>query len=85
MQFQISVNRHFDCSTNRESDMAGKSGGKGTAGGKTAMTPARAAAIQSHAAKTSGAVQKGSFSARAQAAAAVNVNTGAVPSAGAKK
>lgn len=64
--------------------MAGKSGGNGK-GGKTAMTPARAAAIQSHAAKTSGPVQKGSFPARAQAAAAINVNTGVVPAVGSKK
>lgn len=67
--------------------MAGKSVGNGKvgSGGKTAMTPARAAAIQSHAAKTSGPVQKGSFPARAQTAAAINVNTGVVPAAGIKE
>lgn len=67
--------------------MAGKSGGKGTAGkgGKTAMTQERAAAIQSHTATTTGSVQKRSFATRAQAAAATNVNTGVVPAVGAKK
>jgi hypothetical protein len=67
--------------------MAGKSGGngKGGNGGKTAMTPTRAAAIQSHAVKNSGPVQKGSFPARAQAAAAINVNTGVVAATGTKK
>lgn len=67
--------------------MAGKSGGNSRAekGAKTAMTPARAAAIQSHAARTTGPIQQGSFEARAQAAAAVNVNTGVVPAEGTKK
>ncbi|MEB0014569.1 hypothetical protein QN416_23525 [Glaciimonas sp. Cout2] len=67
--------------------MTGKNDGNGNGGkaGKTAMTPTRAAAIQSHATKTSGPIQKGSFPARAQAAAAINVNTGVVPAIGAKK
>lgn len=64
--------------------MAGKSGGK-SAAGKVAMTPARAAAIQSHAAKTTGSIQKGSFAARTQSAAATNVNAGVVPAPGTTK
>lgn len=58
--------------------MAGKNGSKGGSG-KNAMTPARAAAIQSRAMKTSGPVTADSFTARAQSAAATNVNAGIVP------
>lgn len=66
--------------------MAGKSSGQGnksgssskTGAGKVVMSPVRASAIQSHAMKTAGTVKAGSFLARAQSAAAHNVNAGIV-------
>lgn len=48
---------------------------------KVPMTPDRAAAIQSHTMKTTGAVKSGSFAAVAQSTAARNVNVGIVPNA----
>ncbi len=64
--------------------MAGKGSGKGGTG-KGAMTPTRASAIQSRAMKTAGTVQAGSFPARAQRAAAINVNNGVVSANSSKK
>ena len=66
--------------------MAGKSSSQGskigssskTGAGKVVMTPVRASAIQSQAMKTAGTVKAGSFPARAQSAAAHNVNAGIV-------
>ncbi|WP_194727214.1 hypothetical protein [Noviherbaspirillum malthae] len=49
------------------------------------MTPTRASAIQSRAMKTAGTVQAGSFPARAQRAAAINVNNGVVSANSSKK
>ena len=66
--------------------MNGKNGGngKGDNDGKTAMTPAQATSIQSHATKITGPIQ-GASPHGAQAAAAINVNTGVLPPIGAKK
>lgn len=57
-------------SANRGMIMPGKNGSNGA---KTAMTPVRAAVIQSYATKTFGPVQRGGFAAMAQAAATINV------------
>jgi hypothetical protein len=64
----------------QENDMGTKAG-KGTHGGagKTPMTSERASAIQSHAAKTAGTVERHTFASRAMRAAAHNVEAGVVP------
>lgn len=58
-----------------------KTQGKSSGSSNTPMTPADASRIQSAAAKANGGkVPAGSFAARAQSAAAHNVNAGIVPS-----
>lgn len=71
----------------KSSAQGGKSGntGKGSSAGKTPMTPTRASVIQSGTMKTTGTVKAGSFPARAQSAAAHNVNAGIAPTASARK
>ena len=71
----------------KSSGQSGKNGnaGKGGTAVKTPMTPARASVIQSGAMKTAGTVKAGSFPARAQSAAANNVNAGIVPAVATRK
>ena len=64
----------------KSSSQGGKSGNGGkTSAGKTPMTPIRASVIQSKGMKRAGAIKPGSFEAKAQSAAAHNVNAGIVP------